>query len=114
MIIITVGCCRGSSGDCRAPSQLWSLPVLVHVEGGRKDDDHDHDDDPISCLNVITIFQVDTLIILIYVMILIVDHLNHLENHHLPGGHNVFWLFRPERLLLCSLDRRQPRTEESF
>ena len=40
MIIITVGCCLGSSGDCRAPSQLWSLPVLVHVEGGRKDDDH--------------------------------------------------------------------------
>ena len=31
-----------------------------------------------------------------------------------PGGHDVFWLLGPERLLLRSLNGRQPRTEESF
>ena len=50
-------------------------------------------------------------------------HHRHHHDHHRhddsspsrrPGGHDVFWLLGPERLLLRSLNGRQPRAEESF
>ena len=46
---MTACCCRGSSGDCGASPQLWSLPIFVHLKGGTDhhddcNDEDDHDD----------------------------------------------------------------------